>query len=70
MTSAKGIIVKEYLDKWGNEIGSLTLAKKIYAENPLCFNDVEDVRDKIRYYRGNKGDKERKKLKDERYLRN
>ena len=52
----KGEIVKEYLEhpEWGN-LPSLTLARLIYKDNVEVFKDVEDVRNKIRYYRGQSG---------------
>ena len=43
---------------------TLTLAKKIFNDNPLCFETLEQARGAIRYYRGEKGDLLRKDLKD------
>ena len=53
----KGEIVKEYLEhpEWG-KLPSLTLARLIYKDNKEVFKDVEDVRSKVRYYRGQFGD--------------
>ena len=51
---SKGEIVKNYLRKFPNT-PSLTIAKKVYAENNADFKDVEDVRTIIRYQRGLKG---------------
>jgi predicted phosphodiesterase len=58
----KGEIVKEYLEhpEWG-QLPSLTLARLIYKDNVEVFKDVEDVRSKVRYYRGQIGDASRKK---------
>lgn len=53
--STTGTVVKEYLDRF-KSIPSLTLAKKIYAENLTIFKDVEHARDRIRYYRGQHGE--------------
>jgi len=47
----------------------LTLAKKIYSENPLEFTDVEHARDRLRYYSGNKGKKNRQGAKDKELFR-
>jgi predicted phosphodiesterase len=42
----------------------LTLAKKIYEENSLVFNNVEHVRDVLRYHTGKKGSSNRDRLID------
>jgi len=55
-------IIFEYLKNYPNT-ANLTLAKKIYKEHPEKFNDVEQVRDRVRYYRGNKGIKDKKSAK-------
>lgn len=52
--TAKGKLVITYLDKYP-EMPSLTLAKLIYAENPLEFATAEEVRGLIRSYRGANG---------------
>lgn len=44
-----GIIVKSYLDRFP-DTPDLTLAKKIYKENPKQFKDVEAVRSIVRGY--------------------
>jgi hypothetical protein len=56
----KGEIVKEYLEhpEWGS-LPSLTLARLIYKDNVEVFKDVDDVRGKIRYYRGQRGKAQR-----------
>jgi hypothetical protein len=60
-------IVKKYLEKYPN-LPTLTLAKKIFKENSLYFKTVEQVRSKIRYYRGSKGSYCLKNLGDTKYL--
>jgi predicted phosphodiesterase len=47
----------------------LTLAKKVYEENSLQFNNVEHARDLLRYYTGLKGAKSRKKVVNRETLR-
>lgn len=59
----KGEIVKNYLKKFPNT-PSLTIAKKIYAENSAEFRDIEAVRTHIRYFRGLHGKASKKKLTD------
>ncbi len=51
-------IVIEELDKFPNT-PTLTLAKKIYKENPEVAKSIEHIRSTIRYYRGQMGDKSR-----------
>ena len=48
---SKNTIVRNYLKRFP-KTPSLTLAKKIYAENVESFNDVENARTIIRYCRG------------------
>ena len=48
---------------------ALTLAKKIYKENPLVFHNVEHARRIICYYTGKSGDENRKDLKDKKFVR-
>lgn len=55
-------IIFEYLKTYPNT-ANLTLAKKIYSEHPDKFKSIEDIRTSIRYYRGSRGDNERKKAK-------
>jgi predicted phosphodiesterase len=62
-----GTIVKEYLTKYPTS-PSMTLAKKIYADNKLQFRDVENVRCIIRRYRGKSGVKDLKALKSTQFL--
>lgn len=64
---SKGEIVKNYLRKFPNT-PSLTIAKKVYAENNADFKDVEDVRTIIRYQRGLKGKANVDKLKSKEFV--
>jgi len=52
-------IVKEYLKKYP-KLPVLTLAKKIYADYPLHYNDVESVRQIVKYHAGLAGGKSRR----------
>lgn len=54
-------IVLEYLEKWRN-LPSLTLAKKIYAENKEVYSNAELIRKSIQHFRGVNGDASRRKL--------
>lgn len=51
----KGEVALQYCDKYPT-LKDGTLARKIFKDNPLLFNSVEDARDKVRYHRGHKGD--------------
>ena len=44
------------------DLPTLTLAKKIYKEHPEHFNNIESVRNAVRYRRGNIGEAARKTL--------
>ncbi len=58
MNNLKATIVRKYIVRFPNT-PSLTLAKKIYAENSAEFNDVEHARKVISYHRGLRGKKSR-----------
>lgn len=47
----------------------LTLAKKIYKENPNAFKDIEACRNRLRYYAGQKGEALRKEAADKSLFR-
>lgn len=64
--SFKGQLALEYLEKYPKAL-SQTLARKMHEENPGVFKDVEDARDKIRYYRGAHGEHARLSLKDTKF---
>lgn len=70
MRTFAGILVLEYLEKWP-DLPTLTLAKLIYndKDNYKVFNSIEHARDIIRYYRGLRGDKNRKDLSTTKYLK-
>jgi len=59
--TVKGQIVLEYLnDEVTKNLPSKSLAELIYKKNKKVYKDVENVRDLIRYYRGQKGNRLRK----------
>lgn len=58
-----GEVVISYLKKFP-DVPTLTLAKKIYKENSLLFKDVEQCRGVIRYYRGQRGSRNRELIKE------
>jgi len=60
-------LIKSYLTKFP-KLPSLTLAKKIYAENNKTFKDVDAVRSCLRYYRGKKGEKQKSQLGSREFL--
>lgn len=64
----KGSIVTEYLTKYPS-LGAHTLAKKIYKENRIAFDSVENARMLIRYQTGNAGAKNKKALKTKELVR-
>lgn len=55
-------IIFEYLQKYLH-LPSLTLAKLIYKNNVESFTSVESLRKTISYYRGKRGDVNRKKIR-------
>ena len=60
-------LIKSYLTKFP-KLPSMTLAKKIYAENNKQFKDMEAVRSCLRYYRGKKGEKTKSQLASREFL--
>jgi predicted phosphodiesterase len=52
----KGEIVRQYISDFPNTAKHV-IATKIYTENKLLFNSVEEARTLIRYYTGNLGSK-------------
>jgi predicted phosphodiesterase len=67
MKSVKGQIVLKFLDHWPH-LPSLSLAKLIYKNNKSAFIDVENVRNVIRYYRGQAGDARRADLQNKEHV--
>lgn len=60
--------VKAVLERFP-KAATMTLARKLYKENPLLFNSVESARNNVRYWRGAIGETHRKKLKSEAFVR-
>lgn len=54
-----GLVTCEYIARFPNT-NSLTLARKLYKDNPSLFANCEHARTSIRYYRGQLGKKNRK----------
>jgi hypothetical protein len=65
---ARRKIVFDVLERFPDH-ASLSLAKKIYSENPGLFNCCEHVRTMIRFYRGTNGNRARAGLKNRTYVR-
>lgn len=64
-----GQVITSYLEREHYQnLTSTDLAKIIFAENPI-FDSVEHARQMIRYYKGQHGRKDRKKLQDRRFVR-
>jgi predicted phosphodiesterase len=65
--SVKGDIVKKELTRFPTT-PILTLAKKIYKDNPKVFTNVADVRGTLNYHTGKSGVKNRKKVIDRSHI--
>lgn len=63
-----GKITFEYLEKYGDSMMKMTLARLMYKENPEVFASVDDARFRIRYYTGSAGDKNRRKMTELRFI--
>tara|TARA_R110000868_G_scaffold304518_1_gene565650 strand:+ start:173 stop:1165 length:993 start_codon:yes stop_codon:yes gene_type:complete len=50
-------IIRSYRDKYGMEMPSLKLARIIYKENNLLWNNVDSIRSLLRQIEGKSGDK-------------
>lgn len=48
-------VARQYRDKFGMQMPTLTLAKVMFKENKLLFKDVEDARSKLRQIEGKAG---------------
>jgi hypothetical protein len=66
----QGKIVCEYLDSEFGHLPTKTLAQKIYNENKEAFSGVDAVRSRIRYYRGQMGERGRKTLTNKKFIMN
>lgn len=60
-------IVFEYLEKY-KDSPSKTIARKIYNENSAFFDNEEAVYLRVRYYRGQMGERLRKKLGNQEFI--
>ena len=67
-TMIKRKIIFDVLDRFPDH-GNQTLAKKVYKEHPLLWNNIESVRSIIRFYRGSSGENCRLKIKNKTYVR-
>jgi hypothetical protein len=67
-TSLTGEIIQSYLTRFPNA-GALTLAHKIYAENPAVFTNTESVRTRLRYYLGQSGKLNRRNITNTKFVR-
>lgn len=65
--SLKGKIIKKYLSQFP-KVATRTIARKILAENIETFKDFNNVRSLIRYYRGNMGELQRKRITDKSFF--
>lgn len=63
-----GDLAKEYLEKYPLMLTN-TLAKLIYEENPEVFNDKEQARGRLRYYRHAYGNRMRGMVASDKYKR-
>ena len=61
-------LVLGLLDKFPSA-STRTLSRICYRDNPLFFKDEENARSFFRYYRGANGDRDRKSLKNKKYVR-
>ena len=67
-TTMSGQIVLDYLAKYPVWMPSRTLASLIIKENSNHFNDIENVRYLIRYYRGKVGVRNSDKMANKQFL--
>lgn len=56
-----GELANEYCKKFQTS-ATREIARALITDHPECFRDLEHARDAVRYYRGQKGDKQRKKV--------
>lgn len=59
----ESLLIIEYC-KNNPDVADRTLAKRILQENPKTFSSLEEVRTKVRVFRGHAGDVNRKRMKD------
>jgi predicted phosphodiesterase len=56
-----GTVTIEALEKYPN-LPSQTLARKLFVDNPEIYNTIDSARSAVRYYRGQAGKNNRKKI--------
>jgi hypothetical protein len=56
----KGRLAKEYVSKFENQT-TAAIARALHKDFPFDFKDFDTARNAVRYYRGAKGKKDRKK---------
>lgn len=61
-------IARQYREKYGMRMPTLTLARIMYKENIEVFKDVEDARSKLRYIEGKQGKLLRTHTKDKSFF--
>jgi predicted phosphodiesterase len=70
MLTEKGRIALQYLEQYKDKnLPSKTLAGIMVKDYPEVFKTIENARNSVRYYRGNIGNKDRKKLTNRTYMR-
>jgi hypothetical protein len=57
-------IAKEYREKYGMQMPTLTLARIMYKENKEAFNSIDHARNVLRTIEGKSGAHNRKYIKD------
>jgi len=62
--SINGEVAKELISRFP-DTPTMTLAKKLYAENPILFSSLDNARCVIRYHRGQAGEHNRKHIPKE-----
>jgi hypothetical protein len=61
-------VVQEVLDEYG-DLPSRTIARILHTNHTAMFPSIENARTIVRYRRGTAGDRQRKELKDKRYVK-
>ena len=56
----KAQYIREYILKYKKH-SDYNIARLLVSQHPLLFEDMEKTRSQIRYYKGHRGNKERKK---------
>lgn len=58
----KSELARQYRDKYGMDVPTLTLAKRMYKDHPLLFTSVDAARTRLRYIEGKTGGSEHRKV--------